>query len=112
MPFQTPIDIANRACQHMGARQIDTTLGFTETSVQSAEISACLDKLRRAELQANLWTFSTRRAILRMVDTTTFVLKPTLWSSSITYFNGSIVADQDGVPWISRIRSNLGNDPV
>ena len=57
--FLTPVDIANRALQHLGAKRINTTYGFTEDSRNASEIASCYDKLRRAELQRNVWTKAT-----------------------------------------------------
>ena len=82
MSFLTPIDIANRALQHVGASRIDPTLGFTEISKNAQEISFCYDKLRRAELRRNVWRFAIRSAVLRPIDTTTLMLVPALCSAS------------------------------
>lgn len=109
--FLNPIDIANRACQHCGVPQIDTTLGFTEPSRRATEISSCYPKLRRAELQRNNWKFATRRVILRAIDEDTLTLAPSLWSASPTYFVGSIVADSTGYLWISSIPNNFDLQP-
>lgn len=109
--FIYPVDIANRACQHAGAPQIDLTLGFTENSRSSLEIGPNFDKWRRAELQKNNWRFSIREVALRPMDTTTMFLAPSLWSSGTTYYRGSIVSDQAGVLWQSNVPQNIGNIP-
>lgn len=109
--FLSPVDIANRALQHCGSNPIDPTLGFSENSQRAAECAFAYGKLRRAELQRNLWTFATRRTPIRKVDSNTMLLKPALYVASTTYFAGSIVQDQSGTLWSSRIRNNLGNDP-
>lgn len=88
------------------------TDGFNEDSRGAAEVSFCYDKLREAELKANYWTCAIKEAILRAVDTNTMLLEPALWSAVTTYFVGSIVADQSGNLWTSRIRNNLNNDPL
>lgn len=110
--FRTPADIGNRALQYCGAKQMDPTLGFTEASKRATEVSFAYDKLRRAELERNIWTFATRRAVLRAINSNTFLLAPTLWSSTATYFVGSIVSDSSGNLWQSRIPNNLNNDPT
>jgi hypothetical protein len=106
--FQTPVDIGNRALQHCGAILIDPTLGFTENSRNSGAISFPYGKVKRAELRRNVWQFATRRAALRPIDTNTMLLAPTMWESGTTYFEGSIVSDQNNFLWIS---NNLGNQP-
>lgn len=110
--FWTPIDVANRALQHCGAQRIDPTLGFAEVSRNASEISFCYDKLREAELERNYWTCAIRRTVLRPIDGNTMLLAPSLWSQTATYFVGSIVSDQNGNLWISRIPNNLANDPL
>jgi hypothetical protein len=111
--FRVPPDIGNRALQHVGAQRMDPLLGFSDPSSRgAAEIAFSYDKLREAELQRRVWTFATRRQMLRPIDTTTMLLVPTLWSSLTTYFAGSIVADQNNNLWISRIPNNLGNNPL
>src|SRR5216684_2039227 len=109
--FRTPPDIGNRALQHCGANAMGS-LGFSEDSRNAAEVSACYDKLREAELQRRLWTFATRRTVIRALDTNTMRLSAALWSQLTTYFVGSIVTDQAGSLWISNIPNNLNNDPL
>lgn len=110
--FKTNVDIGNRALQHCGASRMDPILGFSETSVNAAEVSSVYDKCRESELQANTWTFATKRTILRAVDTSTMMLNASLWSPATSYFRGSIVADQAGNLWESQITANLDNDPL
>jgi len=111
--FQTPVDIGNRAAQFCGANRMDPTLGFNDTSSRTAaEVSFVYDKVRQAELEENAWDCAIRRTVLRAVDGNTMLLAPSLWSASITYFVGSIAADQSGNVWISRIPNNLSNDPL
>lgn len=109
--MRTPIDIANRACQHMGVRKIDPTVGFNEDSVQASEIGSCYNELRQAELRRNLWRFSTRQTILRPVGVNTVQIDPPLWSSTTTYFPGAIVTTIDGALWSSNSANNRGNAP-
>lgn len=110
--FTTPTDIGNRALQHCGASRIDPTLGFLENSKAASEIGFCYGKLRRAELRRNVWTFATRRAVIRPIGTDTMLLAAALWVESTTYFVGCIVADAAGNLWISNTATNLGNNPA
>jgi hypothetical protein len=109
--FNFPVDVANRALQRVGAGFISTTLGFSENSKRASQVANCYGKLRRAELQENVWRFATRKAAIRPIDTNTLSLKPTLWSSTTTYFIGSIVVDASNSYWQSKIPNNLGNQP-
>lgn len=109
--FNTPTDIGNRALQHCGEEMMDGVLGFTEVSKAARQISFAYGKLRRAELERNVWTFATRRAALRAIDGDTMLLTPAVWVSTVNYFAGSIVSDAAGTAWISRIQNNLGNEP-
>ena len=111
MGYRTPVDIANRALQHCGARRISETLGFTEDSVNASECAFAWDKLRGAELRRNLWRCTIRSAVLRPIDTSTRLLKPVLYSSVTTYFVGSIVSDASGALWMSNSPDNVGNAP-
>ncbi|CAB4132181.1 ChiC_BD domain containing protein [uncultured Caudovirales phage] len=86
--YQAPVDIANRGLQHVGARRIVT---FQDNTKNAAEVSFCYDKLRKAELQRNIWTFSKRLAALRAVDTTVMKLNPAAYNSADTYVPGSVV---------------------
>jgi hypothetical protein len=109
--FLIDTDIANRALQHVGQPQLDPIQGFAENSKRAQETSFCYPKLRQAELRRNIWRFATRKAVLRPVNTNTLLLSPSLWVQSTTYFTGSIVSDQTGYLWISKIRNNLGFQP-
>ena len=111
MAFQNSIDIANRALQHCGEPRLDPTLGFTEISERAGEVGFAYGKLKVAELQRAMWTFSTRLAPLRAIDSNTMLLSPALWQSGTTYFKGSLVVDQDNTIWQSRIVNNIGNQP-
>lgn len=107
--FTSAVDVGNRALQHCGADRISS---FSEDSKRASEVSFVYDKVRVAELQRNVWTFATRRASMRAVDTTTMMLSPAYWVASTTYYRGSIVADVLGNFWISNIVNNTGNDPL
>ncbi len=109
--FQTPIDIGNRAAQYCGAEMMDATQGFSEVSKVARQIGFVYGKLRRAELERNVWTFAVRHAALRAIDVNTMLLQPSLWGSGVSYFAGSIVADGNGTNWVSRIQNNLNNQP-
>jgi len=87
--FSTPVDIANRALQHVGATRITA---FTDDSKNAAAVSFVYDKARRAELRRNCWTFATRRTMLRPVDTTSLTFVPAAWDATKTYLPGSVVS--------------------
>lgn len=86
--FETDVDIANRALQHLGARRIAS---LTETSKNASEILACYSKLRQAELRRRVWRFAIRRAALRPVDGDTMLVEPPAWANDVLYAPGSIV---------------------
>jgi hypothetical protein len=98
--FQTPVDIARRALQHVGSETSIASL--TENSRNATEISRCYDTLRQAELRRNVWRFATKRAMLRAIDTTTMLVKPKLWNANLPYPPGSIVADSTPLLWTTR----------
>lgn len=100
--FLTPLDIANRALQHVGSRRVtslDAGTGGNYESKGAAEIASCYDKLRRAELRRNVWVFSAKRAMIRPIATTTLLLKPPPFSATRYYQPGEIVADSNGKLW-------------
>lgn len=107
--FLTPVDIGNRALQHCGSEMMIT--GFSEVSKAARQVSFAYGKQRRAELMDNIWTFATREAALRPIDTTTMRVRPALWVSSTTYYRGCIVDDGTGTLWMSRVQNNLNNQP-
>lgn len=111
MTFTGPVDIGNRALQHCGVKMMGS-LGFAERSDRALEVSFVYDKLRRDELRRNTWRFATKRVALRPLALTTMLLSPAVWVSTVTYFNGSIVADQSGLLWRSTAPNNLGNNPL
>ena len=106
--FLDSLDIANRALQHCGQPQI---LSITEDTKANVEATFAYDKLRRVELQRNIWSFATRKVCLRAVDTTTMVLQPALYSAATTYMPGAIVSDANGQIWLSMAENNIGNTP-
>lgn len=101
--FQTSIDVANRACQHVGARRIST---FTDDVKQATEIGACYDKLREAELERNVWGFAVRLAALRPVDSGTSLINPAAWSAG-TFTRGQVVT-YNGLVWECMVSSTTG----
>ncbi len=108
MPFLDSLDIANRTCQHLGVARIASP---DEDSINNAEISFAYDKLRRAELTRSTWKFAVKHAVLRPIDTTTFLLAPAQWNPGIQYLPGSVVADANGYLWVSNQANNIGNNP-
>lgn len=110
MDFHTPLDIANRACQALGVETIGAE-GFAEDSLQAFELGFAYDKMRRIELQRNLWRPSIKHVVLRAVDLTSRLLQPVLWSSLTTYAYGALVSDAAGILWMSKLPDNLNRGP-
>lgn len=100
--FTKPEDIANRACQHIGARRL-VSLG--DNSKAASEINSCYDKLREAELRRNVWVFATRKVILRPIDTTTRFLAPAIYNPATAYAIGAVVTDSSGLIWQTPVAS-------
>lgn len=109
--YRNPVDIANRALQHIGQTRISDVLGFNEDSKAAAECGFSYDKLRQAELRRGLWKFSIRKVALRALDANTKFLSPTLWSSTTTYSQGAVVTDDTNTIWVSTAGSNLAQAP-
>lgn len=110
--FQTSTDIANRGLQHLGVPRI-AFLNPPDNSKQAVEASFIYDKLRRAELRRIVWTFATRRVMMRPVvpgSTQNFV--PTAWAIGTTYVAGALVTDTNGLWWLSLQAANIGNTPT
>lgn len=87
--FVTPLDIWNRALQHIGSFRVSYLLELTS---QANEIRYCYDKLRLAELQRNLWGFATRRTVMRALTNTMLVWTPPAWVAATTYAAGAITS--------------------
>lgn len=109
--FLSPIDIANRACQHVGVSRIDYAQGFEEDSKQASEIGFVYDKLRRAELRRNVWRFAIKRAVLRPLTETSRTMAPVMWAGTTAYRCGALVTDVFGGIWISSIEGNVNRPP-
>jgi hypothetical protein len=107
--FLASVDIANRACQHMGVPRI-TALIPPDDTVQASELAFAYDKVRRAEMRRNVWRFAVRKTVLRPVDTTTQSFVPDAWDVGTTYAAGAIVSYGDTI-WSSTIGTNLANTP-
>ncbi len=115
MSFSTPVDICNRGLQRVGAARIST---LSDSSRNANECNFAYDKLRVAELEANVWRFSTRRAPLRKVTSTTKLITFGTWAVGTTYAAGDIVkyVDTSVTPnltnvFVSMQGSNVGNIP-
>lgn len=105
--YQTPIDIANVSCQHLG---VDRITSFADDTVQASELAFRYDKVRVAELRRNLWQFTTKKAALRPVDVSSRLWTPAAWAIGTSYAIGAI-ASQDGLYWQSKRAANVGNQP-
>lgn len=105
--FTDKLDIANRALQHLRKPRITS---FTNSSKEAREVAAAYDRLREAELETNLWRFSTRRAILYAVTTSTLLWTPPTYAAGTNYVEGKVVV-YGGEWWQSKSATNLGNTP-
>lgn len=114
--FTTPLDIADRAIQHIGGRRLQrssiTTLAewASATDLGASETYFAYDKVRQAELRRNVWKFSKRRCALRTVSSTTHLLTFGTWGNATAYTAGDVVADTNGNPWIA-LRASTGVSP-
>lgn len=61
MSYASPVLIANRALQKLGARRIGS---LAEDSVNARACNACYETLRDAEIQAHPWNFAIKRIII------------------------------------------------
>lgn len=109
--YGTPVDIANRALQHVGVGAKNRITSFTDDSKNAAAVAFAYDKVRRAELRRNVWRFAIRRATLRPLDTTTMLFAPPLWSATVGYQVGAIVKDSDGIYWVNEVPFNINHTP-
>lgn len=105
--FRSVVDIAARACQHVGARKI---VSFTENSKAAAEISSVYDNLREAEMRRNVWRFTIRKAALRPVEATSTGILPAAWAIGTTYALGAVTLS-GGQFWESTTAGNIANLP-
>lgn len=108
MSYLDSLDIANRAIQHTGGIQI---VSVTEDTKNNFEATFAYDKLRKAELGRAYWRFAIKKAVLRPIDTTTMLVAPSAYDATKTYLPGAIVADTNGLLWISNEPDNINNTP-
>lgn len=88
MAYNTPLDIYNRALQNCGRKRVWNT----DEPSDAKEINACYDSLRLDELERNLWTFATKRVVLRPIGYDTVLWTPPTWSSGSNYSPGAVVS--------------------
>jgi hypothetical protein len=65
MSIASPVIIANRALQMLGARRITSLL---DDSTNARAANACYETLRDAEIQAHPWIFAIKRTIIPTAD--------------------------------------------
>lgn len=87
MAFTAPIDILNRAFQIVGSPR----RSLTDVQRNISEALFAYDKIRLAALRRNLWTFATRRVVLRPVGVDTVLWTPPTWAAG-TYAVGAVAA--------------------
>lgn len=85
--FTAPIDIINRALQHVGSPR----RGITDNQKNVTEGIFAYDKLREQELNRNTWVFATKRSVLRSVGVDSLIWSPPAWTTS-TWSVGSVVS--------------------
>jgi hypothetical protein len=111
--FTTQLDIINRAFQHIGQPRIQL---LNANGQAAAEARFAYDKVREAELRANLWRFAIRRTALRPISLAgawSYYVPP-IWSSTATYGACQVVQYDDGTglkSWINFAAGNIGNVP-
>jgi hypothetical protein len=111
MPI-SPTDIANRACQKVGAARIAPGLLLNENSRQASEIRACYDMLRRSELRRNVWRFSIRTCALRaMANNNAKIITFGAYAAGTTYAINDVIVGDDNQIYFSRVAANIGNTP-
>lgn len=115
MAFRTPIDIAQRACQHVGEFPITT---FQDDSRQATEIRTSYDDLRLAELSRHTWAFSIRRARVRPLTLSSQIWTPPIYNPVTSYTVGQCVQytattyqNPVSYPWILQAPSATGLQP-
>lgn len=89
MAFIQPLDIANLALLRLGQPRIGA---FTDSSKGASEMAFVYDKLRQAELEANLWRFATKRTVLRAIGLDTVLWMPATWAASVSQAAGMVLA--------------------
>lgn len=104
--FVTPYDVANQALIMLGVPRIST---FSDTSRQAQEAAFQYDKARRAELRRFVWTFATRRAILRPVSSTIKNLTFPAYNAVTVYVAGDVVKYNNVI--YTAVAGNTGETP-
>jgi hypothetical protein len=113
--FVTPLDIANRALQHVSQTFITT---FQDLSQAARNINTAYDNLRLAELSRHTWAFSIRRARCRAITLTTQLWTPPTYVPASAYTVGDVVMYAGGTyssavnyPWILQAPTATGLQP-
>lgn len=112
LAFSQPVDIVNRAGQHLGQPSI-TAADFqsaTPVTKLAREAQTCYDKLRVSELERNTWTFATRRVILRALTSTTRLWTPAAWAIGTAYVAHDVVS-RSGDFYVASA-ATTGDDPL
>lgn len=112
LAFTQPVDVVNRAGQHLGVNKITAAQFQAANPVVklATEAQTCYDKLRVAELERNTWTFSTSRAVLRSLTPTTQLWTPAAWSN-VTAYNAFAIVSRGGDFYVSSA-ATTGADPL
>lgn len=111
--YSSPEDIANRALEIVGQETTVTSI-LTDTSKKGRLLKKNYPQLLQAELERNVWTFATRRSVIRPIDSNSMIWTPAAWSGATTYAVGAVVSYDDGYGsrlWQSTIPGNINNTP-
>lgn len=106
--FSQPLDIYNRSLQRVGSKRITSV---TQDDKGAAEINACYDQLRVAELRRNVWRFAIRQAILRAISDTSMLVTPPAYDAAATYAQFALVVS-GGQIYQARVKLAAGVTPT
>ena len=107
----TVVAICNRALQHCGVGASDRITALTDDTKYAAAVNFVYDRLRQAELRRNLWSFSTRRQVLRPITTDDKIVTFPTYSAVVTYDLNDIVVSS-GIYYRSLSAANIANTPA
>lgn len=88
--FSQPLNIYNRALQHLGVSPLTQAQVDGSSNKAATECVRCYDALRESELRRNVWAFATREVMLRAISSTTLLWTPDAWSGSTSYSVGAV----------------------
>lgn len=121
--FQTSLDVSNRALDHVGQAHI---VALSDGTSKASDLCGSIyDKVRRAELQRNVWRFSIREVALRAINNLsatpfastpvstgapTMQVVPATYDAAKTYLTGSVISF-GGQIWTATANVPLATQP-